>query len=89
MLLSLLSRGITMNILDLINDPSNMGLQIFLVALAGFRVYLEIIKFDFQSLPMTKTLMSNPERSAKFHKVGLYLSIGFILTMAPNIMASF
>ncbi len=77
-----------MNILDLINDPSNMGLQIFLVALAGFRIYLEIIKFDFHTLPMTKSLFSNAERSAKFHKVGLYLSIGFILTMAPSLMAN-
>lgn len=77
-----------MNILELINDPSNMGLQIFLVALAGFRIYLEIIKFDFHALPMTKSLFNDPQRSAKFHKVGLYLSIGFILTMAPNLMAS-
>lgn len=77
-----------MNILDLINDPSNMGLQIFLVALAGFRIYLEIIKFDFHTLPMTKSFFANAERSAKFHKMGLYLSIGFILTMAPSLMAN-
>ncbi len=73
-----------MNILETINDPSNMGLQIFLLALAGLRIYLEIIKFNFESMPLTARMFKGQNQSKKFHRMGLYLSIGFILTLAPG-----
>ncbi len=74
----------SLNLLNAINDPSQIELQIFFLAMAGFRIYLEIIKFNFLSLPLTKAVFSSEERSQRFHKIGLYLSIFFILTLAPN-----
>lgn len=77
-----------MSILEAINDPSNTTLQIFLMSLAGFRIYLEIIHFKLESLPMTKSLWKNSEQGKKFHRMGLYLSMGFILTLAPGFIFS-
>lgn len=77
-----------MSILEAINDPSNTTLQIILLSLAAFRIYLEIIKFKFDALPMTKGVFKNTEQSEKFHRVGLYLSVGFILTLAPSLIFS-
>lgn len=75
-----------MSILEAINDPSNTALQIFLLSLAGFRIYLEIIRFNFEELPMTKIIFRASDSSKKFHRMGLYLSVGFILTSAPSFL---
>lgn len=77
-----------MSILEAINDPSNTTLQIFLLSLAGFRIYLEIIRFKFHALPVTKGIFKSSEQSERFHRVGLYLSVGFILTLAPGLIFS-
>lgn len=77
-----------MSILEAINDPSNTTLQIFLLSLAGLRIYLEIIRFKFEALPMTKSIFKTSVQSERFHKVGLYLSVGFILTTAPSLIFS-
>lgn len=53
---------------------------IFLV-LSVFRIYLEVIGYDFNSLPMTKKMIKNPE---KFHKYGFYFSIGYFVLFAPT-----
>ncbi|WP_127717631.1 hypothetical protein [Halobacteriovorax sp. HLS] len=68
-----------MDILTLFNDPSNQLLQIVFLCLAVFRLYLEIMGFKFENLPITSK-MSNGKN---FHRTGLYFSIGYILFTAP------
>jgi len=53
-----------------------------LLVLAVFRVYLECISFNFESLPLTQRIMAN--NAKKFHRMGLYFSIGFIVLFAPS-----
>lgn len=66
---------------------SNEVLNVILLCLAAFRVWLEIIGFDFQHLPMTRILASkNNERGMhNFHRMGLVFSIGYILFFAPAV----
>jgi len=45
-----------MSILNWNEMASNEGLIIFCLIFAVFRIYLEIIGFDFSSLPITKSL---------------------------------
>lgn len=62
---------------------SNQCLNIAMLIFAVFRVYLEIIKFDFSELPLTKGMFKDPLAAAKFHRNGLYLSLGYIVLSAP------
>lgn len=64
---------------------SNEVLNVILLGLAAFRVWLEIIGFDFQNLPMTRALASknNEKGMHNFHRMGLVFSIGYILLFAP------
>ena len=50
---------------------------------AVLRVYLEVIKFDFAELPMTKAMFKTKEEATRFHKSGLYLCLGYIVLSAP------
>jgi len=52
--------------------------------LCGFRVYLELIKFDFAKLPITKSL--GKDQAQNIHRFGLYISVGFILLFAPEFL---
>jgi hypothetical protein len=52
--------------------------------LSSFRVYLEIIKFDFNSLPISSKFPN--DIANRFHKTGLYLSIGMILLFTPQVL---
>lgn len=63
---------------------SNQWLNILLLVLALGRVYLEIIKFDFASLPLTKGMFrGDSEQARRFHRHGLFLSLGYIVLSAP------
>ena len=72
---------------DIVNDVNGAGnqwLNIFLLVAAIIRVYLEIIKFDFSALPITNGMFKgNKEQANKFHRNGLYLSLGYIVLSAP------
>lgn len=72
---------------DIVNESaagSNQWLNIFLLIAAVIRVYLEIIKFDFTALPLTKGMFKgNAEDARKFHRTGLMLSLGYIVLSAP------
>ena len=72
---------------DIVNGSgagSNQWLNIFLLVAAVARVYLEIIKFDFTALPLTKGMFrGNVEDAKRFHKTGLILSLGYIVLSAP------
>jgi len=66
---------------ELLNDRT---ILISCLILSAIRVYLEIIKFDFSSLPISRKLPS--EFVKKIHKTGLYLSIGMILLFTPQVL---
>jgi hypothetical protein len=72
---------------DIVNETaagSNQWLNIFLLIAAVMRVYLEIINFDFSNLPITKGIFKgNLEEAKKFHRTGLFLSLGYIVLSAP------
>ena len=72
---------------DIVNGfdgGSNQWLNIFLLIAAVMRVYLEIIKFDFSVLPLTKGMFrGDVEQARKFHRHGLFLSLGYIVLSAP------
>lgn len=59
-----------------------------LMCLATFRIYLEVIGFDFRKLPLTRALgkRSSEDSLVRFHRLGLLFSIGFILLFAPTLI---
>jgi hypothetical protein len=71
-----------MDILTVFNDPSNQLLQIVFLCLAVVRLYLEIMGFKFENLPISSK-MGNPKG---FHRTGLYFSIGYIVFTAPALL---
>jgi len=60
---------------------NNELLIVVCLSLAVFRIYLEVIKFDFAKLPMTAKM--GPQMK-KFHKYGFYFSIGYFVLFAPG-----
>lgn len=74
----------------MINILMNPGQEVLigLMCLAAFRIYLEIVGFDFTQLPMTKALAnrSSAEALRRFHRMGLIFSIGFIVLFAPQLV---
>lgn len=52
--------------------------------LSVFRIYLEVIGFDFSRLPVTKNLPR--ENAVKFHKFGFYMSLGYFVLFAPEFL---
>lgn len=60
------------------------------MGLASFRIYLEMVKFDFESLPLTKAISrrTSKAQTSAFHRTGLYLSIGYVLLFAPSLLFS-
>jgi hypothetical protein len=71
------------NIVNGFSGASNQWLNIAMLVAAVFRVYLEIIKFDFSELPLTKGMFKDATAATKFHKNGLYLCLGYIVLSAP------
>lgn len=77
-----------MSIVESLDVSGNPGMSIALLALAAFRVYLEVIQFDLTQLPLTQALArSKGEESVRrFHRLGLYFSVGYILFFAPGVL---
>lgn len=69
--------------IEFFNDPK---IVLVCLCLATLRIYLEIIGFNFSKLPITAKVMENSGK--KFHKTGLYFSIGYILLFAPQALLS-
>lgn len=63
----------------------NQQLIILCMCLAVFRIYLEVVKFDFKKLPLSSRMSAYQYR---IHKTGLYLSIGYVILFAPGILLS-
>ena len=71
------------DIVSSFSGPSNQWMNIAMLIIAVIRVYLEIVKFDFTELPVTKGMFKSKEEAFKFHRQGLYLSLGYIVLSAP------
>lgn len=70
-------------------DTSNETFVLTCLILASLRIYLEVIRFDFRKLPMTKFLArgnGGEARLGKFHRTGLYFCIGYIVLFAPSLL---
>jgi hypothetical protein len=55
------------------------------LCLAVFRIYLEVINFNFNKLPISKAMKLG---NGKFHRYGLYFSIGYFVLFAPSYLLS-
>ena len=64
----------------------NQIVALILLCLAVFRIYLEVIGFNFASLPITKKLPK--EQQVLFHKYGFYFSLGYFVLFAPEYLLS-
>ncbi|MEE2670356.1 MAG: hypothetical protein VYA54_01500 [Bdellovibrionota bacterium] len=53
--------------------------------LASFRIYLEIAGVNFAEFPLAKKF---PAQGEKIHKYGLYISLGYVVLFAPEILLS-
>ena len=74
-----------MNILHKMIETNNETVILICLILAVFRVYLEVIRFNFNELPITKLLSDRLGRTygANIHRFGLILSVGYILLFSP------
>jgi hypothetical protein len=72
----------------LLTTNLDTSILIALMLLAIARIYLEILGFNWSMLPMTKSLGNKvgTERMYRFHKMGLYFSIGFVVLFAPELL---
>lgn len=79
-----------MDIVTFLTDTGNQTTVLILLVLAVFRVYLELVKFNFAELPMTKALAERTGQGnmKAFHRVGLILSVGYIVLFAPGYLIS-
>lgn len=77
-----------MDIVNSLNSSSNQTMIVVLLSLAVMRVYLEVIRFDFAKLPLTKGLAkaNGEERLQRFHRMGFYFSVGYILLFGPELL---
>ena len=69
------------SIITTLHDGSNPILVLILLSLASFRVWLEIMGFDFEKLPVTQKVFQSrgPEALKRFHRTGLYFSLGYLV----------
>lgn len=67
-------------------EGSNQEFIILCLILAVARVYLEVIRAPLGKLPLSSKLLG--ERAEGFHKMGLYVSLGYIVLFAPGILLS-
>jgi hypothetical protein len=76
--------------LNLFDFASNETFIVITLYFAVMRIYLELISFKFDKLPLTK-LMSKRygnTRLTNIHKTGLIFSVGYVLLFAPPILFS-
>jgi len=62
---------------------SNQAINIILLIFALFRIYLEVIEFEFCKMPVTKAMFKTEDDAKKFHRSGLILSVGYVVLSAP------
>lgn len=76
--------------INLFDMSSNETVVLACLICSVFRIYLEVIGFDFERLPITK-MIANQRGSSSilgFHKAGFYLSVGYFILFAPGYLLS-
>ena len=63
---------------------SNQEVVVLCLILAVARVYVEIVRAPLERLPLSQRFLG--ERAKGLHKMGLYLSLGYIVLFAPGIL---
>lgn len=76
-----------MNIVNGFDVYANNWLNVSLLIIACLRIYLEVIEFKFESLPITKGMM-NSEQAIRFHRTGFYFCVGYVVLFAPSTLFS-
>lgn len=78
------------SILDILGLTGNQATILTCLVIAVFRIYLEVIGHDLCALPISKMVGERVgiERMQNFHRTGLYLSIGYVILFAPEILFS-
>ncbi|HLE11816.1 MAG: hypothetical protein A2504_15040 [Bdellovibrionales bacterium RIFOXYD12_FULL_39_22] len=67
-------------------DGNNETVILACLILATVRIYLEVIRFDFAKLPISRVMAERlgQDRIKTIHRTGLYLSIGYIVLFSPQ-----
>lgn len=60
----------------------SQNLQLLLLSFAVFRIYLEVINFKFETLPLTSKMPNHVAN--RVHKLGFYFSLGYFVLFAPE-----
>jgi len=76
---------------DIVNSfvhPSNQTFIAIVVAISGFRVFLEMTPLVPAKWPISKKLSERigEQQVNKFHRMGLYICIGQIILWAPELL---
>ncbi|MBT3235164.1 MAG: hypothetical protein HN353_04375 [Bdellovibrionales bacterium] len=73
------------SILSSISVSSNEIAAICLLLLAATRIYMQLIHFRFEELPISRAIAKRlgQDYVIQFHKTGFYLSLGYFLLFAP------
>ncbi len=76
--------------LNLFDFASNQSFIVITLCFAIIRIYLELISFKFDKLPMSKSMSQKygKDHLNKFHRSGLIFSVGYVLLFAPPILLS-
>ena len=63
-------------------------LELSLITLSVFRIYLEVLRFDFMKLPLSRRLAKcyGRERIEQFHKFGFIMGVGYFLLHGPGLL---
>jgi hypothetical protein len=76
--------------LNLFDFASNQTFIVITLCFAIMRIYLELINFKFEKLPLSKFISHKYGLNYihNFHKTGLIFSVGYVLFFAPPILLS-
>ena len=69
--------------MEFINKPEVI---ILCLALSVFRIYLEVVGYNFARLPLTSRLPLDAQK--KIHKYGFYMSVLYFVSFSPEILLS-
>jgi hypothetical protein len=74
--------------LNLFDFTSNQTFIVITLCFAILRIYLELINFKFEKLPISKKMSQKfgQNHLNQFHRNGLIFSVGYVLLFAPAIL---
>ncbi len=64
----------------------NQVVVLVCLMLAVFRIYLEVMNFNFERLPLTRLMArgAGSQSARQFHRLGFYCSVGYLLLFGPT-----